>query len=84
MRKAEKSKQRTKVSTSCGTSPIREVSKVKDAQQIQRKVKETGTSPPPQSAATQVGDTSISLSLSVCLDCSQNILFSFRPTIRYH
>ncbi|XP_020716948.1 uncharacterized protein LOC101461890 isoform X6 [Ceratitis capitata] len=57
MRKAEKSKQRTKVSTSCGTSPIREVSKVKDAQQIQRKVKETGTSPPPQSAATQTYDT---------------------------
>ncbi|XP_054745290.1 E3 ubiquitin-protein ligase lubel isoform X4 [Anastrepha obliqua] len=57
MRKAEKSKKSTKVSTSCGTSPIREVTKAKDAQKLQRSVKETGTSPPPQSISTQTYDT---------------------------
>ncbi|XP_053961484.1 E3 ubiquitin-protein ligase lubel isoform X4 [Anastrepha ludens] len=57
MRKAEKSKKSTKVSTSCGTSPIREVPKAKDAQKLQRSVKETGTSPPPQSISTQTYDT---------------------------
>lgn len=55
MRKAEKSKQSNKVSTSCGTSPIREVTKTKETSSIQRNVKETGTSPPPQSISTQVG-----------------------------
>lgn len=55
MRKAEKSKQITNVSTSCGTSPIREVTKTKEISKIQQNVKETGTSPPPQSISTQVG-----------------------------
>ncbi|XP_036226338.2 E3 ubiquitin-protein ligase lubel isoform X1 [Bactrocera oleae] len=57
MRKAEKSKQSNKVSTSCGTSPIREVTKTKETSSIQRNVKETGTSPPPQSISTQTYDT---------------------------
>ncbi|XP_036321321.1 E3 ubiquitin-protein ligase lubel [Rhagoletis pomonella] len=57
MRKAEKTKKSTKVSTSCGTSPVRELPKVKDSQKSQRKVKETGTSPPPQSISTQTYDT---------------------------
>nr|XP_036226343.1 E3 ubiquitin-protein ligase lubel isoform X4 [Bactrocera oleae] len=57
MRKAEKSKQSNKVSTSCGTSPIREITKTKETSSIQRNVKETGTSPPPQSISTQTYDT---------------------------
>ncbi|XP_049317234.1 E3 ubiquitin-protein ligase lubel isoform X1 [Bactrocera dorsalis] len=57
MRKAEKSKQSNKVSTSCGTSPIREVTKTKEVSKLQRNVKETGTSPPPQSISTQTYDT---------------------------
>ncbi|XP_039949976.1 E3 ubiquitin-protein ligase lubel isoform X2 [Bactrocera tryoni] len=57
MRKAEKSKQSNKVSTSCGTSPVREVTKTRDISKMQRNVKETGTSPPPQSISTQTYDT---------------------------
>ncbi|XP_067620964.1 E3 ubiquitin-protein ligase lubel isoform X2 [Eurosta solidaginis] len=62
MRKAEQTKRGTKakVSTSCGTSPLREVKvspKLREPQVIERNVKETGTSPPPQSISTQTYDT---------------------------